>query len=160
MSRFRNGRLLPRSGTDVVNEVAGVAGGKGRGAKILAYLKELLGRADSKVTRGLQQIDPAFIVGADPMVQGKLSRAAMSAIEHGYLPLRNIGREKPLNEMQKLTRASEIVSDPRFQTALRFVPGAATAGTLALGGAALDAVTESEEERNLRMALELLQRGY
>lgn len=137
---------------------------RGRGAALLDMIKRGLAKADNYVSgldfdnrhlnRGAQ-----ILLGNDANVQRGLRRGTAKALEAGL----NIANKTPF-----YTATPQEIKEAAYRTALgqtssnilRAAPAAATLGTMALGGAALDAVTESEEERNLRLALELLQRGY
>ena len=132
---------------------------RGRGAILLDLIKRGLANADKYVSgldynRGAQ-----ILLGNDANVQRGLRRGTAKALEAGM----SLANKTPF-----YTATPQEIKEAAYRTALgqtssnilRAAPATAALGTLALGGAALDAVTESEEERNLRMALELLQRGY
>ena len=132
---------------------------RGRGAALLDMIKRGLAKADNYVSgldynRGAQ-----ILLGNDADVQRGLRRGTSKALEAGM----NLANKTPFYTAtpQEIKEAAyRIGLGQTSSNILRAVPATAALGTLALGGAALDAVTESEEERNLRMALELLQRGY
>lgn len=143
----------------IVEEVASTPESPGRGRAVLDYLTEKLKPVDNAVTRYLQGVDASTLIGANPYVQGQISRGAMGLVDNVYLPMRNLVSKEPLTGGERLLRARDIVADPRMQTALRAVPAAAV-GTGVLGlGAIGDAVFESEEERLLRQYLEMISNG-
>ncbi len=132
---------------------------RGRGSALLELIRRGLAGADKYVSgldynRGAQ-----ILLGNDANVQRGLRRGTAKALEAGM----TLANKTPF-----YTATPQEIKEAAYRTALgqtssnvlRAVPATAALGTMALGGAALDAVTESEEERNLRMALELLQRGY
>ena len=132
---------------------------RGRGSALLELIKRGLANADKYVSgldfnRGAQ-----ILLGNDANVQRGLRRGTAKALEAGM----TLANKTPF-----YTATPQEIKEAAYRTALgqtssnilRAAPATAALGTMALGGAALDAVTESEEERNLRMALELLQRGY
>ncbi len=132
---------------------------RGRGSALLELIKRGLANADKYVSgldynRGAQ-----ILLGNDANVQRGLRRGTAKALEAGM----TLANKTPF-----YTATPQEIKEAAYRTALgqtssnilRAAPATAALGTMALGGAALDAITESEEERNLRMALELLQRGY
>lgn len=142
----------------IVKAVTGA--NRGRGAALLDLIKRGLANADKYVSgldynRGAQ-----ILLGNDANVQRSLRRGTAKALEAGM----GIANKTPF-----YSATPEAIREAAYRTALgptssnilRAAPATAALGTLALGGAAVDAVTESEDERNLRLALELLQqRGY
>lgn len=132
---------------------------RGRGAALLDLIKRGLANADNYVSNLDYNRGAQILLGNDANVQRSLRRGTAKALEAGM----NLANKTPF-----YTATPQEIKEAAYRTALgqtssnilRAAPAAATLGTMALGGAALDAVTESEEERNLRLALELLQRGY
>ena len=143
----------------VVEEVASTPESPGRGRAVLDYLTEKLMAADNAATEILRGVDASTLIGANPYVQGQISRAAMGLVDNVYLPMRNLVSKEPLTGGERLLRARDIVANPRMQTALRAVPAAALGAGVLGTGALVDAVTESEEERLLRQYLEMISNG-
>lgn len=144
----------------IVKAVTGV--NRGRGAKLLDLIKRGLANADEYVSgldynRGAQ-----ILLGNDANVQRSLRRGTAKALETGM---------RLANKTPFYSATPEAIREAAYRTALgqtssnilRAAPATAALGTVALGGAALDPLIETDRERQekerLLMALELLQQG-
>ena len=98
------------------------------------------------------------LVGRNPAVQSQIRGGAANALD-AYYRMGNIGRaeKEMMTGPQRLRAVSDMLNRGGVETALRGVPlvGTAAAGLGTL--AAIDAVTESPEERQIREALAAIQ---
>ena len=140
----------------IVKAVTSANQSRGRGAALLDLIKRSLANADQYVSgldynRGAQ-----ILLGNDANVQRGLRRGTAKALEAGM----SLANKTPF-----YTATPQEIREAAYRTALgqtssnvlRAVPATAALGTMALGGAALDAVTESPEERQIREALAAIQ---
>lgn len=120
---------------DLVEMIASQAGNPNSGPNVLQMIVDTM-------------------MGRNPAVQSQIRGGAANALD-AYYRMGNIGRteKEMLTGPQRLRAVSDLLNRGGVETALRGVPLAGTAaaglGTLA----AIDAVTESPEERQLREAL-------
>ena len=98
------------------------------------------------------------MMGRNPTVQSQIRGGAANALD-AYYRMGNIGRaeKEMMTGPQRLRAVSDMLNRGGVETALRGVPlvGTAAAGLGTL--AAIDAVTESPEERQIREALAAIQ---
>ena len=134
---------------DLVEMIACQAGDPNCGAKVLQMLRNV----DYNNLSAVQTM-----MGRNPLMQKRIRKGA-APLANAYYQMQNIGlpKDQMLTGRDRLRAVSQLLNNPGIETALRGVPLAGTAaaglGTLA----AIDAVTESPEERQLREALAAIQ---
>ena len=98
------------------------------------------------------------MMGRNPTVQSQIRGGAANALD-AYYRMGNIGRaeKEMMTGPQRLRAVSDMLNAPDAAQRLRGVPLMATGTGLLAGGAAVNAVTESPEERQIREALAAIQ---
>lgn len=138
---------------DLVNMIACQAGDPNCGPNVLKMLTDCIKNGNCGNIGVVNTM-----MGRNPAVQSQIRGGAANALD-AYYRMGNIGRaeKEMMTGPQRLRAVSDLLNRGGVETALRGVPLAGTAaaglGTLA----AIDAVTESPEERQLREALAAIQ---
>jgi hypothetical protein len=140
-------------GKDLVNMVACQAGDPNCGPNVLQMLTDCIKNGNCG-NIGIANT----LVGRNPAVQSQIRGGAANALD-AYYRMGNVGRgeSQMMTGPQRLRAVSDMLNRESVQTAMRGVPlvGTAAAGLGTL--AAIDAVTESPEERQIREALAAIQ---
>ncbi len=140
-------------GKDFVNMVACQAGDPNCGRNVLDMLAQRMYGINYNDLGAVQTM-----MGRNPVMQARIKKRA-APLADAYYRMQNIGlpKEQMLTGRDRLRAVSKLLNSEGIETALRGVPIAGTAaaglGTLA----AIDAVTESPEERQIREALAAIQ---
>tara|TARA_Y100000401_G_scaffold72133_1_gene58185 strand:+ start:6607 stop:7131 length:525 start_codon:yes stop_codon:yes gene_type:complete len=113
---------------------------------------------DEKRGQNILRMLTDVLMGRDPMVQSRVMGGAANLAD-AYYRMGNIGRaeKEMMTAPQRLKAVSDLMNSPQAAQRLRGVPLVATGAGLIAGGKALDAVTESPEERQIREALAAIQ---
>ena len=146
---------VPEETRDLVAAIASQAGTPDTGRNVLDMLAQRIYGINYNDLSAVQTM-----LGRNPLMQERIKKGA-APLANAYYRMRNIGlpKEQMLTGRDRERAVSKLLNSEGVETALRGVPIAATAaaglGTLA----AIDAVTESEEERLLRRYLEMISNG-
>lgn len=139
-----------RGNQDLVELIACQAGDPNCGANVLDMLAQSMYGANYDDISAV-----GTLMGRNPMMQDRIRRKVGAPVVNAYYQMRNIGlpKEEMLTGRDRLRTVSDMLRTEGIEKALRAVPLAGTAaaglGTLA----AVNAVTESPEERQIREAL-------
>ena len=128
-----------------------------RSAQLIEAVKALLSRGGDAIQGADYNRGAKILMGRDADTNMMLRRGSAGVMEKVMNAASELGVTKGTPAQNKV-RAYEMALSPGYSAAMRAVPAASVLGTAALGGAAIDAVTESEDERKLREALEII--GY
>ena len=139
------------SGALVHNVSKGV---RGRGSQLLQMITDALSGADRAVSGYDYNNAARTLMGLNPDVQRAIRRGTAKAAEK-VLPL--VRRDVSPQEIKEAAYRFAL-SQPMTNVA-RAVPAAAVGAGVLGAGAAIDAVTETEEERLLRRYLEMISNG-
>ena len=138
---------------ELVEMVASQAGTPNAGRNVLDMLAQRMYGVDYNDLSAVQTM-----MGRNPVMQARIKKGA-APLADAYYRMQNIGlpKDQMLTGRDRLRAVSKLLNSEGVETALRGVPIAGTAaaglGTLA----AIDAVTESPEERQIREALAAIQ---
>lgn len=125
--------------SDLVNMIACQAGDPNCGPNVLQMLTDVM-------------------MGRNPSVQSQVRGGAANVLD-AYYRMGNIGRPEKdmMTGAQRLRVVSDLLNRPETSQRLRGVPLMATGAGLLAGGAAIDTVTASPEEQQIRDALAAIQ---
>ena len=144
---------VPKEARDYVEMVASQAGTPNAGRNVLDMLAQRMYGVNYNDLSAVQTM-----MGRNPVMQARIKKGA-APLADAYYRMQNIGlpKDQMLTGRDRLRAVSKLLNSEGVETALRGVPivGTAAAGLGTL--AAIDAVTESPEERQIREALAAIQ---